>query len=106
MLAGPPTPLFYIHNFGTTNHTITLSVLDSANKTILFQSYDLQPNADIEYRRGFGWYPTITMTPFTWSEGNYTFYVVLDNTYTASHTTNVQITQTIAIKIQFQDTPP
>jgi hypothetical protein len=59
----------------------------------------------INYNRGFGWYPTITLTPYTWAEGKYTFYAVLDGNFTASHTTNVQITQTIRIDIGFNDIP-
>jgi hypothetical protein len=105
MLIGPPCSLYGIHNFDTENHTITISVCDSTNKTILFQSYNIQPDKAISYNRGFGWYPTVTLVPFTWSEGNYTFYAVLDGNITASHTTNVQITQTISIHIGFMGKP-
>ncbi len=105
MLIGPPCSLYYIHNFDTENHTLTISVNDSTNTTILFQSYNIQPDKSIHYDRGFGWYPTITLVPFTWVEGTYTFYVVLDGNTTASHTTNVQYTQTIHIEIEFQGKP-
>jgi energy-coupling factor transporter transmembrane protein EcfT len=105
LIGGPPTSLYYIHNFDTENHTLTISILDSTNKTILYQSYNVQPDMHISYNRGFGWYPTVTWTPFTWAEGKYTFYAVLDGNITASHTTNVQITQTIAIDIGFEDIP-
>jgi hypothetical protein len=105
MLMGPPTSLYGAHNFDTQNHTLIISVIDSNNKTILFQSYNIQSDTSIEYNRGFGWYPTITLTPFTWAEGKYTFIAVLDGNITASHTTNVQITQTISINIEFMDRP-
>ena len=105
MLIGPPCSLYSIYNFDTENHTIKVSVNDFTNKTILVQTYNIQPDTDISYERGFGWYPTITLIPFTWSEGNYTFYAVLDGNFTASHTTNVQITQTINIDIGLSDIP-
>ena len=105
MLIGPPCSLYYIHNFDTENHTLAISVNDSTNKTILFQSYNIQPDTSISYGRGFGWYPTVTLTPFTWVGGKYTFYVVLDGNVTASHTTNVQYTQTIWIEIGFMGKP-
>ena len=70
MLIGPPCSLYFIHNSGTENHTLTISVNDSTNKTILFQSYNIQPDQSISYNRGFGWYPIVTLTPFTWVEGN------------------------------------
>jgi hypothetical protein len=105
MLIGPPCSLYHIYNFDTENHTLTISINDSTNKTILFQSYNIQPDKGISYDRGFGWYPTITLAPFTWSEGKYTFYVVLDNNYTSSHTTHVQYTQTICIQIEFEGKP-
>ena len=105
MLIGPPCSLYFIHNSGTENHTLTISVNDSTNKTILFQSYNIQPDQSISYNRGFGWYPIVTLTPFTWVEGKYTFYVVLDGNSTASHTTNVQYTQTIWITIDFMGKP-
>jgi hypothetical protein len=101
MLIGPPCSLYYIHNCGTQNHTLSICVNDSTNKTILFQSYNIQPDQSISYNRGFGWYPTVTLTPFTWVEGKYTFYVVLDGNISFSHTTNVQYTQTIWITIDF-----
>lgn len=105
MLIGPPTPLYYIYNFDTENHTLTISVIDSNKKTILFRSYNVQPDKGISFDRGFGWYPTMTWTPFTWAEGKYTFIAVLDGNITASHTTNVQITQTIWIEIEFMGKP-
>jgi len=105
VLIGPPSPLYYIHNFDTQNHTLTICVNDSTNKTILFQSYSIQPDESMSYDRGFGWYPTVTWTPFTWSEGTYTFYVVLDGNIVASHTTNVQYTQSIWIEIGFAGKP-
>jgi hypothetical protein len=105
MLIGPPTPLFSIHNFDSENHSLTISIRDSTKRTIFVESYTVQPNQSVHHTRGFGWYPTITWTPFTWSAGEYTFSAVLDDFYTASHTTNVTITQTIAIRIKFMDTP-
>jgi len=105
MLIGPPCSLYSIYNFDTENHTLTISVNDSTNKTILFQSYNVQPDMYISYNRGFGWYPIVTLTPFTWVEGKYTFYVVVDGNITASHTTNVQYTQTIWITIDFMGKP-
>ncbi len=105
MLIGPPCSLYYIHNSGTENHTLAISVNDSTNETILFQSYNIQPDQSISYNRGFGWYPTVTLTPFTWVEGKYTFYAVLDGNITASHTTNVQYTQTIWITIEYEGKP-
>jgi hypothetical protein len=105
LIGGPPTSLYSIYNFDTEHHTITISILDSTNKTILYQSYNVQPDMYISYNRGFGWYPTLTWTPFTWAEGKYTFIAVLDGNFTASHTTNVQITQTISIDIGLSDIP-
>jgi hypothetical protein len=86
-------------------HTLTITILDSANKKIFVHSYHIQPNTSIRYIRGLGWYPTITCTPFAWSEGTYTFIAVLDGNFTVSHTTNVQPTQTISIEIGFRDIP-
>lgn len=102
---GGPTSLFFISNHGTKNHTIAITVVDSTNKTVLSQSYNIQPDSTIQYERGFGWYPTVTSTPYTWSEGKYTFIAILDGNITASHTTNVQITQTIWIEIGFMGKP-
>ena len=105
MLIGPPCPLYYIANSDAQNHTVAIRVNDSTNKTIFFHSYVIHPDEDIEYNRAFGWYPTMTWTTFTWVEGKYTFYVVLDGNTTASHTTNVQYTQTIWIRIGFMGKP-
>jgi hypothetical protein len=105
VMIGAPTSLYSIHNFGTKNHTLTIKILDSTNTTVLVKTYDVRPTMSITYDRGFGWYPTATWTPFTWSEGEYTFSAILDQVYTASYTTHVQITQTIAIHIDFMDTP-
>jgi hypothetical protein len=105
LLVGLPGPLYSAYNFDTENHTLTISVLDSTNKTILFQSYNIQPDKSIKYDRVFGLYPTITWTPFTWSEGKYTFIAVLDSNYTASVTRNIHMYETISIHIQFEDTP-
>jgi hypothetical protein len=101
IIMGGPTSLYFIGNHDTKNHTIVIKILDSTNKTVLLQSYKMQPDTTIQYARGFGWYPTVTWTPFTWSGGKYTFIAVLDGNFTASHTTNVQITQTIWIDIKF-----
>jgi len=106
MIMGGPTSLYFTANQDIKNHTIIIKILDSANKTILLQSYKMPPDTTIQYDRGFGWYPTVTWTPFTWSEGKYTFYAVLDGNYTVSHTTNVQITQTISILISSNDSKP
>ena len=100
-----PTSLYFISNHDTKNHTIVIKVMDSSNKTVLLQSYNMQPDSTIEYARGFGWYPTVTWLPYTWSEGNYTFYAVLDGNITASHTTNVYMTHTIWIDIEFMGNP-
>ena len=105
IIMGGPTSLFFIANYDTKNHTIAIKVVDSTNKTVLSQSYNIQPDSTIQYARGFGWYPTVTWTPYTWSEGKYTFIAVLDGNITASHTTNVQITQTIWIEIGFTGNP-
>jgi hypothetical protein len=101
IIMGGPTSLYFIGNHDTKNHTIVIKIFDSTNKTVLLQSYKMQPDTTIQYARGFGWYPTVTWTPFTWSGGKYTFIAVLDGNFTASHTTNVQITQTIWIDIKF-----
>ncbi len=106
IIMGGPTSLYYIANQDTTNHTIEITVLDSSDKTVLTQNYSMLPDASVHHSRGFGWYPTVTWTPFTWSSGNYTFIAVLDGNYTASHSTNVQITQTIFIVITKHDIPP
>jgi hypothetical protein len=105
IIIGGPTDLYFIANHDTKNHTIVIKVLDSTNKTVLLKSYNMQPDTIIQYARGFGWYPTVTWVPVTWSEGNYTFIAVLDGNITASHTTNVQITQTIWIEIGFMGKP-
>ena len=105
IIMGGPSSLFFISNHGTKNHTIAITIIDSTNKTVLFQSYNIRPDMTIQYERGFGWYPTVTWTPYTWSEGKYTFIAVLDGNITASHTTNVQITQTIWITIEFMGKP-
>lgn len=106
IIMGGPTSLYFIANNDTTNHTIVIKVIDSANKTILSQTYSMQPDTTVQYARGFGWYPTVTWAPFTWSAGNFTFVAVLDGNYTASHSSNVQITQTIFIEIRKNDSPP
>lgn len=101
MLTGGPTSLYYISNHDTKNHTITINILDSTNKSFLSQSYNIQPDKSIQYDREFGWYPTINWwTPFTWSEGEYTFIAVLDGNFTASYTTEVYFTQTICFDIK------
>ena len=105
MFIDRPTPLYYIRNTDTKNHIIAIKIVDSTNKTVLSQSYNIQPDTSIDYDREFGWYPTITLTPFTWVEGKYTFYAVLDGNITASHTTYVQYTQTIWITIEFEGKP-
>jgi len=101
MLTGGPTSLYYIRNSDTKNHTIEIKIVDSTNKTVLSQSYNIQPDKNIQYDREFGWYPTINWwTPFTWSEGEYTFIAVLDGNFTASHITEVYFTQTICFRIK------
>ena len=105
LMIGAPTPLYGTYNFGTEPHTLSIKVLDATNKTLICRTYLVQPDADIEYPRGIGWYPTITLAPFTWSEGTYTFIATLDNNTTVSHTTAVQITQTVSIDIDFFETP-
>ena len=99
MMISGPSSLYFISNHDIKNHTIAIKILDSHNKAVLHQSYGMQPDSTMQYPRGFGWYPTVTWTPLTWSEGTYTFNAVLDNGYTISHTTNVQLTQTIFISI-------
>ena len=106
IVMGGPTSLYFIGNHDTKNHTIVIKVLDSTNKTVLVQSYNIQPDTTIQYARGFGWYPTVTWTPYTWSQGKYTFIAVLDGNFTVSHTTNVQITQTIWIEIRHSVSQP
>ena len=105
IMIGAPTPLYSIHNFDTKNHALIIKILDSRNTTVLVKTYDVLPARSIAYDRGFGWYPKAAWTPFTWSEGEYTFSVMLDEAYTASHTTHVRITQTVVIDIDFMDTP-
>ena len=106
MLIGGPTSLYYISNHDIKHHTIAIKILDSTNKTVLLQSHNIQPDKNIHYNRGFGWYPTITWTPITWSEGEYTFIAVLDGNFTASHITEVFITKTIWIQIKPGDSEP
>ena len=91
MIMGGPTDLYFIANHDTKNHTIEIKIFDSTNKTIFLKSYNIQSDTTIKYAGGFGWYPTVTWAPFTWSEGNYTFIATLDGNVTASHTTNVHI---------------
>jgi len=105
IIMGGPTTLYFIANSDDKIHTIEIKILDSSNKTVLLQTYNIQPETTIHYARGFGWYPTMTWVPFTWSEGKYTFIAVLDGNTTATHTTNVQITQTIWIQIGFMGEP-
>jgi hypothetical protein len=98
-LMGGPTSLYFIGNRDATTHNLTLKITDTSNKTLLSNTYIIDPDTTRDYARGFGWYPTPTLTPITWSQGEYTFTATLDGNHTISHTTTIQPTQTIWITI-------
>jgi hypothetical protein len=93
------TSVYYIHNGDSESHIFSVKIINTTNKTILNQTYEIQPNSSIHYDRGFGWYPTISLTPITWSEGTYTFIATLDANQTKSLTTDLFYSYTIWINI-------
>lgn len=89
MLVGPPCSLYYIFNSTNENHTVIIEIFDENNISMLKETYNLLPDTRVKYDREIGWYPKISWSLITWSDGIYTFYVNLDNNYTEWYTTDV-----------------
>ena len=89
MLAGPPCSLYHIFNSTNENHTVIVEIFDENDISVLKETYNLLPDTHVKYDRGIGWYPKISWSLITWSDGKYTFYVNLDNKYTEWYTTDV-----------------
>ena len=87
MILLPPYPaeLFYIHNWDDMNHSVTVEIFNSENKSIYLESHDIKPDAYIKVDRGFDWCPKNRFYWLFWDEGSYTFNVTLDDTYNKSH---------------------
>lgn len=83
LLAGPPTPLFYIDNNDLQSHEVTVEVFDSHNESVFKEKYELAPKEHIEQPKSL-WLLLQRLMP--WSEqgekGNYEFKVILDSKIT------------------------
>ncbi len=89
LLIGKPLPLFSVKNKDARKHDVVIEILDSNNKTVLKEVYELKPGEEFSYERGFGWYPRMTWYFITWSEGVYTFKITLDGKITKTYVTRV-----------------
>ena len=83
LLAGPPTPLFYIDNNDPQSHELTVEVFDSHNESVFKDKYELAPKEHIEQPKSL-W--LLLQRSMPWPEqgekGNYEFKVILDSNIT------------------------
>jgi hypothetical protein len=106
-ILGPePQPLFYIFNSDDDlNHTVTVEIFNSDNKSIYYESFDVKPDDNIKIDRGFDWCPKHMFYWFFWDEGSYTFNVTLDNTYNESYHADLYPVMSIWIDVYSYKAP-
>lgn len=68
---GPASPLFTIHNYDASNHTVVVEILDSGNQSLMKETYEIGTESDISQKR-----PFLLSLPL--SKGDFTFDVIVD----------------------------
>ena len=106
ILPSESQPLFFIDNDDIDNHTVTVEIFNSKNKSIYHESFYVQSDKLIHIDRGFNWCPKNRFYWFFWDEGSYTFYVTLDNTYNESYYTELYPLKSVWINVDFKNKSP
>jgi hypothetical protein len=76
LFMGPPTPFFSIYNGDKTSHTITLEIIDSNNKSVFENEYELSSQEKITESKSL-W--LLLKMSFPLSNNNYVVKTTMDN---------------------------
>lgn len=85
MINGSPAPFFGIHNHDVKSHEVTIQVTDQHNKSIINETYTLEPKSDLVRSRPLS-------LKFSREKKEYMFKVIIDK----------QIENTVKIEIPHQ----
>ena len=108
MMILPPYPssLFVISNWDDVNHTVQVEIINSNNNSIFIESFDLKPDDLFSFERILDWCSKGRFYWLSWDEGSYTFKVTLDDTYDASHYTELYPSKSVWIIINSNNPNP
>lgn len=73
---GPAAPFFVIHNHDVKSHEVIVEVFDQNNKSIIYETYRLEPEDDFSQARPFS-------LQFQREKREYTFKVTMDKQITS-----------------------
>jgi hypothetical protein len=98
---GSPLPLFSINNNDNIEHTVAIEILNSNNKSLVNQTYELTPKAEISEPKSILMLLKLSIPSENLEE--YTFRITLDNKVTDTHKTMLSTWNTVEVKLYWYD---
>lgn len=82
----PPFPVYYIRNYDSVNHTVSIAINNEFNLTILSKTYDVAPDERIRFDRYIIHQISPPFITYNFPNGEYTITVILDDNISMSRT--------------------
>ncbi|MCM1986961.1 hypothetical protein [Methanococcoides seepicolus] len=97
-IAGPPTPLFTVHNSDIVPRVVTVEIIGSDNSSIFSSTKELQPGSSWSQRKPFR---MLSASLFDWAGISYVVHATLDNDASANLRINYHPWNTAYVSIGY-----